>query len=112
MIANTFIKNGIPTISPRDVESLKDVTLIDVRNPDEYVGELGHIKGARLITLGSELDNFLATENKKSALVFVCRSGARSGKATSQALALGFENIYNMEGGMLAWNSHSLPITK
>ncbi len=112
MIAKIFIKDGVPTISPRDIESLKDVTLVDVRNPDEYVGELGHIKGARLITLGSELDNFLATENKKSTVVFICRSGARSGKATAQALALGFENIYNMDGGMLAWNSLALPITK
>jgi rhodanese-related sulfurtransferase len=112
MTMKSFIKDGIPTVTAKDVESLKDITLIDVRMPDEYVGELGHIKGSRLVTLGPELDSFLATANKQSPIIFICRSGKRSGKATTQAMGLGFEKIYNMEGGMLAWNSLALPISK
>jgi hydroxyacylglutathione hydrolase len=112
MITKIFIKDGVPTVTAKDVECMQEATLVDVRMPDEYVGELGHIKGSRLVTLGPELDNFLATANKQSPLVFICRSGGRSGKATTQAIGLGFENIYNMEGGMLAWNSIGLPILK
>ena len=112
MITKSFLKDGIPTVTPKDVESIKEITLVDVRTPEEYVGELGHLKGSRLVTLGPELDSFLATANKQSPLIFICRSGGRSGKATTQAMGLGFENIYNMEGGMLAWNSLALPISK
>jgi rhodanese-related sulfurtransferase len=112
MIKTSFMKDGIPTVTPKCVHNLKDVTLIDVRMQDEYVGELGHIEGARLTTLGPELETFLNSANKILPIIFICRSGARSGRATATALSLGFENVYNMEGGMLAWNSLSLPISK
>ncbi len=112
MITKSFIKDGIPTVTAKDVERMKEVTLVDVRTPDEYVGELGHVKGSRLVTLGPELDSFLATANKQLPMIFICHSGGRSGKATTQAIGFGFENIYNMEGGMLAWNSLALPISK
>jgi len=112
MITTSFMKDGIPTVTPKDVMNLKDVSLIDVRMPDEYIGELGHIERALLTTLGPELENFLKTANKKEPIIFVCRSGARSGKATASAIALGFENVFNMEGGMLAWNSLAFPISK
>lgn len=110
MLIKNFIKDGLPTISPTDIESVENASLIDVRRPDEFIGELGHIEEARLITLGPDLDNFLLATDKRATIIFICRSGARSGKATSQALALGFQNIYNMDGGMLAWNNLSLPI--
>lgn len=112
MITTSFMKDGIPTVTPKDVLNLKDATLIDVRMPDEYIGELGHIERAQLTTLGPELETFLETANKEVPIIFVCRSGARSGRATATALALGFKNVYNMEGGMLAWNSLVLPISK
>lgn len=112
MITTSFMNDGIPTVTPKDVLNLKDVCLIDVRMPEEYVGELGHIEGTLLTTLGPELETFLKTANKQVPIIFVCRSGARSERATATALALGFENVYNMEGGMLAWNSLALPISK
>lgn len=55
MFAKSFLKNDLPTFMPNDVCELKDVILVDVRMPDEYVGELGHIEGTRLMTLGPEL---------------------------------------------------------
>lgn len=112
MITTSFLKDGIPTLAPKDVLNLKNIKLIDVRMPDEYIGELGHIEQAQLITLGPELETFLKTANKEEPIIFVCRSGARSGRATATAVALGFKNVYNMEGGMLAWNSLALPISK
>jgi rhodanese-related sulfurtransferase len=101
--------HDIPLISPKDVLSQQRATLVDVRMPEEYVGELGHIAGATLKTLGPELDEFLGSVDKNKTLIFICRSGARSGRATGQAMSLGFKKIYNMEGGMLAWNALALP---
>jgi len=110
MKINSFIKDGIPTITPKDVQSIQDATLIDVRMPEEYIGELGHIKGTVLITLGPELETFMKSAEKETNIIFICRSGARSARASAAALGLGFKNIYNMEGGMIEWNKIGLPI--
>ena len=107
-----FIKDGIPTIGPEKLSSIKEVQIIDVRSPEEYHGELGHIDDANLITLGPDLDNFIknCSKNKNEVIVFVCRSGMRSGKATMNAIDAGLTNVYNLEGGMLFWNSLEMPV--
>lgn len=80
------------------------VHMIDVRQPDEYVGELGHIPEADLVVLDT-LPEHIADFPRDATVVFVCRSGARSARATAFALAQGFEHVYNLQGGMLRWNS-------
>lgn len=110
-IFNPIIVNDVPDITPEDfMPHIGSVTLIDVRQPDEFRGELGHIPGAKLVTLGPELDAFFKSHNKKDNLVFVCRSGARSGRATLQSLSLGFSKSVNLQGGMLLWNNKKYPI--
>lgn len=88
------------------------VKLIDVRRPDEFNAELGHIDGAELITLGPDLVEYLNSENKDQEIVFVCRSGGRSGSATFETMRMGFTKTMNLTGGMLAWNALKLPIVK
>jgi rhodanese-related sulfurtransferase len=107
-----YSKDGIPTLKIVDPSGLDQYELIDVRRPDEYDGELGHIKGSKLVTLGLDLDNYLAREDKNKNILFICRSGMRSGKATEQAIKMGFNNVFNMEGGMITWNEHSFPLDK
>ena len=105
--------SGIPEISPQEVLQYKDqVRIIDVRRPDEYTGELGHIEGAELITLESKFMEFLPTLDAQVTYIFVCRSGARSGQATMMAREQGIEKCYNMQGGMMAWNASKLPIVR
>lgn len=109
---NVFLKDGIPTLSVSEPDELAEYELIDVRRPDEFNGELGHIEGAILVTLGENLVQFLASHNKKNKILFICRSGARSARATEQAMAAGFLNVYNMDGGMIAWNERCYPVYK
>lgn len=85
-------------------KSLSQYELIDVRTPDEYIGELGHIGGARLVTLGPDLVEFLKNTQKDKSVVFVCRSGARSGQSTLLSEEMGFSRTFNMVGGMIRWN--------
>ncbi len=102
--------DDVPEITPDQLKPhLAHVTLIDVRRPDEFNGELRHIPGARLITLGPDLDAFLNTHNKEDEIVFICRSGARSGRATLQGRSLGFSKCVNLQGGMLLWNQLQFP---
>lgn len=85
-------------------EKKEQFRLIDVRTPEEYVGELGHIPGTELQPLGPDFMEFLKTLNPQQRIVFVCRSGARSGQTTLLSQELGFTQSYNMVGGMLRWN--------
>ena len=104
--------NGIPQLVLEHETDVKDYQVIDVRRPDEFTGELGHIAGARLVTLGADLDQFLQSHDKQSKILFVCRSGARSRQATQMAMCQGFKDVTNMAGGMLRWNELGFKITK
>ena len=91
-------------INAQTVEEIRnrdDVVLIDVREDWEYAE--GHIPGATLIPLG-EVPNRLAEIPKDKTVVAVCRSGNRSGQATSFLQQQGFDNVHNMQGGMNAWS--------
>ncbi len=107
---NTIVNiDGVPTVQVNDPSELGQFVLIDVRRPDEYTGELGHINGAKLVTLGPDLDTYLAHGNKEDKILFICRSGMRSANATMNALSLGYKSVFNMEGGMLLWKQKNFP---
>ena len=88
--------------------------LLDVREREEFTGELGHIPGARLIPLrelpdhaSSELEQF-----KDMDIVVICRAGVRSTTAAAILAGLGFDHVCNLKGGMLDWNDSGLPIER
>ncbi|MEK2687698.1 rhodanese-like domain-containing protein [Bdellovibrio sp. GT3] len=83
---------------------LGHIRIVDVRTPEEFTGELGHIHNSELITLGPDLESFLKEQSREQEIVFVCRSGARSGQTTLLSEELGYVNTYNLVGGMLRWN--------
>ncbi|MCP5145287.1 MAG: MBL fold metallo-hydrolase [Gammaproteobacteria bacterium] len=94
---------GIWEVEPYWVEEhLADVTVVDVREPDEFSGPLGHIPGAILIPLG-ELNARAAELPGDRPLVTVCRAGGRSAQATSVLAKHGYQNLANLAGGMLRW---------
>lgn len=104
---------GVPEISCEELQkNISHVRMIDVRRPDEFTGELGHIKNADLCTLETHFANSIPSYAKEDVYVFICRSGMRSSKATAHALSLGFKQVYNLEGGMIAWNAKNLPVQR
>lgn len=92
--------------------NLDEMLIVDVRGPDEYHGELGHIPGSHQITLGPDLKQFLDGYDRNEKMFFVCRSGQRSADAAKLALDMGFHQAAHLEGGMISWNQHKLPIEK
>lgn len=109
-----FMSQEIEEIGIREVLKLKrdGFEIIDVREPDEYTGELGHISGSLLVTLGQQLEEFLKEVDKSKKFIFVCRSGARSGRATELALSRGLKDVLNMKGGMISWNEEGFEVEK
>ncbi|HLI82184.1 MAG TPA: MBL fold metallo-hydrolase [Candidatus Binataceae bacterium] len=85
--------------------------ILDVREEDECRGELGHIRGSRLIPLRvlpqrvGELEDI-----KHRDIVTVCRAGIRSGTGAAILTGLGFDHVSNLKGGMLEWNDARLPV--
>jgi rhodanese-related sulfurtransferase len=99
-------------VEPLEVlENTDQLKLIDVREIDEYSGELGHASSTELIVLNTIPDKIDSLPKNKT-IVFICRSGGRSAQAAAFVKSKGFSDVYNMRGGMLAWNQQQLPIQK
>ena len=85
----------------------QDYLLVDVRQPDEYTQ--GHIPGSKLMPLDELESHFSALPSAKD-IFFYCRSGARSQAAAILSLDSGIQlqKVYNLVGGMMGWDGHSL----
>jgi glyoxylase-like metal-dependent hydrolase (beta-lactamase superfamily II)/rhodanese-related sulfurtransferase len=109
--------NEVRQLEPEEVQALESRTgaalVVDVREPEEFAGKLGHIPGSVLIPLkqiASRIDEL--QPYKDSAIIAVCRSGVRSTTAAAILTSMGFEQVLNMKGGMLAWNDRGLPVER
>ena len=101
---------GIWEVQPHWVqEHLRDVQVIDVREPEEYDGPLGHIPGALSIPL-SGLAARAGEIAKERPAVAVCRAGGRSAQATLILKKAGFDRVANLAGGMLRWRAQHLAV--
>ncbi|WP_251025633.1 MULTISPECIES: rhodanese-like domain-containing protein [Exiguobacterium] len=80
----------------------EEITLLDVRESSEYEG--GHIEGAVNASLSS-LDANQLPYPKDEPIYVICRSGNRSAQAASQLQDAGYTEIYDVSGGMMAWES-------
>ena len=85
------------------------VVIIDVREPHEFI--LGHIENALNVPLG-KLKEQISTLDKYKAndVLLVCQSGTRSTSACKILISAGFEKVFNLDGGMQAWEDHKFPI--
>jgi len=106
----TYTFAGIWEVQPHWLEeNLRAVQIVDVREPDEFNGPLGHVTGAKLIPLGA-LTSRISEIEKQTPVVVVCRSGARSAQATLMLGKAGFEKVANLSGGMLRWRAQRFPV--
>jgi molybdopterin/thiamine biosynthesis adenylyltransferase/rhodanese-related sulfurtransferase len=98
----------VPEISVEELKKKLDnggVSVLDVREPHEY--EVANI-GARLIPLG-ELPERLIELDQNETLAVYCKTGARSARAVKLLKEAGFENVYNVRGGITAWSEEIDP---
>ncbi len=98
-------------LEPAQVEERQKAgaLLIDVREDYEYRD--GHAPGSKLIPLG-KLSLQLPKLPMDREVLFICRSGNRSGVATDLARRTGFTKAYNVRGGMIAWARAGLPVKR
>lgn len=78
------------------------VQLVDVRTPAEFAS--GHLKSAKNINYASDtFSEELAKLDKTKAIYIYCAAGGRSGKTIPMLQKLGFDQIFDLEGGINAW---------
>ena len=105
---------GYTSISP--VESTQminrdDALVLDVREMKEYseghILDSVHIPLTNLKTRMSEIE-----KHKTKKVIVACRSGHRSSHACANLRKNGFEQVYNLRGGVMAWQNANLPLIK
>ncbi len=87
----------------------KGAFVLDVRTPGEFAQ--GRIAGAKNIPL-DQLDRRAAEVPTDRTVVVACRSGGRSRAAIGRLKALGHTDLVNLDGGLTAWESAGLPVTR
>ena len=97
----------------RQIKSGKDLTIIDVRGGDEFIGPLGHIPSALNIPLG-ELPLRLTEINARidQPVILVCKTDKRSAQAAKLLGKASFQDLQVLRGGMEQWNRNSFEIIK
>jgi rhodanese-related sulfurtransferase len=85
--------------------------VLDVRTKKEY--REGHIPGSVLIDFSSDdFEQQVAKLDKDKTYLVHCAAGGRSARACKKMEQLGFKKLYNLEGGMGAWEKAGKPVEK
>lgn len=106
---------GIKQVAPNQaiqVLNQDGSLLLDVREDSELnqSGRIPHAKHVPLSQLAGRVDELQKYKDKP--VVAYCRSGSRSNKAGTLLRKQGFEDVYNLAGGIMAWENANLPLSK
>jgi rhodanese-related sulfurtransferase len=106
--------SGMKSVSPIEAIQLnnrEDSVFLDIRDDSEYrnghIPDAIHIPLKQLAGRASELEKY-----RGRPIIVCCRSGNRSTAAGSILAKHGFESVYNLDGGITAWQSANLPVNK
>jgi rhodanese-related sulfurtransferase len=88
-----------------------EAVVLDVRTPAEFAD--GHLAGAVNIDIQDPgFQSTISELDRHTTYLVYCRSGNRSKAATDYMRGLGFSTIYELDGGIVAWNAASLPLDR
>lgn len=111
LAANPGGKNAVDPLGATAMINHEDAVVLDVRSMAEFKD--GHIVNSVNIPLNS-LGNSIKQLDKHRGkpVIAVCRTGSRSGAACSMLRKNGFDNVKNLRGGIMAWESANLPVRR
>ncbi len=110
LITSPFAAAQTDTVSPQEAAAMHSgnkAVIVDVREDDEWNEH--HIPGALHIPLAQLNDRLSELEPYKNRpIITQCRSGKRSAKAQQALKSAGFAKVYNLDGGIQAWDEQGL----
>jgi rhodanese-related sulfurtransferase len=105
--------SGIKAVGTQEATQLinhQNAVVLDVREDSEYYA--GHIPRSVHVPLGQLAKHAELEKYKSRPIIAICRSGMRSGRACSVLRKNGFEQVYNLSGGITAWERANMPMEK
>ncbi len=97
-----------PQAFSQKAQQLPDEVILDVRTPEEYA--TGHIDGALNIDWNAgNFEKSVSEMDKQKPVLVYCKGGGRSSEAVAALRKAGFTNVYELKGGMMAWQQAGLP---
>lgn len=100
-----------PKVFIESYKASEEGILLDVRTPEEW--NQGIIEGAKMLNFFSPAFEAELKKLDKNLPIYVyCKSGGRSGKTAAKLKALGYEEVYDLSGGITAWRGEDLPTVK
>lgn len=96
------------SISPRAVAAEPGFFLIDIRPPEERSSALGFLPGSVGLLPGEPVEECLPAGSRASVVLY-CTSGRRSAQAAEELAPRWHGEVYNLAGGVLAWQADGLP---
>ena len=97
--------------APQFKERMDDdnVVVLDVRTNPEY--QKGYIPGAMLIDfMGDDFADQVSKLDKSKTYLVYCHSGGRSSEASDKMVQMGFQHVYNLEGGISGWQRQGFEV--
>ena len=114
LIACSSNSQTFTNLSPKEFKSVfekENAILLDVRTPQEING--GMIENASTIDFyDADFSKKIAKIQKDKTVYVYCKSGGRSSKAAKMLLESGQAKVVNLKGGIMAWNTNRMPLTK
>lgn len=104
---------GASSVSSNEAIALhnKGALILDVRTADEFAS--GHIVEARNIALDKLADSLDSIKKyREKTVITCCESGVRSAQAARLLKAQGYQNVFNLGGGLAGWRQDNLPLKK
>ncbi len=108
----SLYQNTVPLVQPEELEnwqlSGKQLVLLDIRSPEEY--QVSHLNGAELIDYETFDPGSISHISKSSTVVVYCSVGYRSERVGEKMNELGFQEVYNLYGGIFQWKNQGHPV--
>jgi rhodanese-related sulfurtransferase len=111
LLSSCAAKAGYKDINVQELQTAAEANriLLDVREPSEYAE--GHLAGSTLLPL-AQVATQAGQLDKNAPVYVICRSGNRSVTASQTLVKLGFKDVRNVKGGILAWQSAGYPVVR
>ncbi len=108
----SLYQNTVPLVQPEQLKkwqlSGKQLVLLDIRSPKDY--QVSHLRGAALIDYESYNSDNISYIPKSSTVVVYCSVGYRSERVGEKMKELGFQEVYNLYGGIFQWKNQGNPV--
>lgn len=108
--------SGVRVVTPQEgadllADQATNRIVLDVRTPEEFAD--GHVEGAVMIDFYEpDFAEQIAGLDRDGSYLLYCRSGNRSEQARALMADLGFSDVADVEGGIVAWTEAGLPLVK